>query len=175
MPRQKQPRKVLAETFIAERVRRFRAEQGWSLATFAQKVTEAGCPMHATAIQRIESGDPPRTISADEALAMASVIGISIGRMYRNPDKDIAPEVRELLDICRQEVDTYRVCVETFRGWQDHHVDFLSRSTLHFMNMFDDEKDGLDAIAELYSYLDRDEQITFREAFKMLSNSRGGN
>ncbi|WP_431929838.1 helix-turn-helix domain-containing protein [Nonomuraea jabiensis] len=62
--------------------------RGWSQDRMAQELTNAGQPMHQSAISKIVNSMPDgrrRTISVDEAIAMARVFGISVGELLRSP------------------------------------------------------------------------------------------
>lgn len=73
MPRPHQPRTIGAERNLAERIARERRRLGLSYEALARRLTEAGCPLHATAIHKVEKADPPRGISVDELVALATV------------------------------------------------------------------------------------------------------
>lgn len=62
-----------AEARVAQRVAYERDRRGWSYATVARLMGEAGCPVNPTAIHKIEKAG--RTISLDEAVALAKVFG----------------------------------------------------------------------------------------------------
>jgi transcriptional regulator with XRE-family HTH domain len=165
MPRQNRPREVRAEGNIAERIRRARSENGWSYAVFAAKMTALGCPIRSSAIQRIETGDPPRSISADEALVIAQILGVSIGRLYQHPDDDMAPLMRERVTYIKQEVDDFRFHRENHLRQQEMLADSLTRACSWLMSMYDTEDEALDVIQVVYDYLDADEKKWFGPSF----------
>lgn len=78
MPKPKQPRQVQHERHLADRIREEREARGWTLDRLAQRMTDAGCPMDRSAIYRIESGDPPRRITVDEAVTFANVFEVDL-------------------------------------------------------------------------------------------------
>lgn len=67
------------ERVFAARVREERERRGWSQATLAGKLAEAGLTLHSTAITRIESGE--RGVSLDDAATIAEVFGLSVSAM----------------------------------------------------------------------------------------------
>lgn len=78
MPRPNQARSIASETALAARIAHERKARGLGVDALAKLMTEAGCPIAGSAIYRIESGDPPRRITFDEAVAIASVFGLSL-------------------------------------------------------------------------------------------------
>ncbi len=59
-------------------------------------MAEVGRPVNQTAVWKIESGSPRRTISLDEALALAQVFGLTLSELTQPPDEDFR-EIRQLL------------------------------------------------------------------------------
>jgi transcriptional regulator with XRE-family HTH domain len=78
MPRPNPPRQPGVEDVVARRIAAERAERGWSYADLAGRVTEAGCPIGATAVWKIEQEENRRRVTVDEALAFARVFGIPL-------------------------------------------------------------------------------------------------
>jgi transcriptional regulator with XRE-family HTH domain len=74
MPKLNAPRELPHEAAVADRVARERAARGWSMETLAQRLTVAGCPIHPSAMHRIETGG--RKISVNELVAFSAVFGI---------------------------------------------------------------------------------------------------
>jgi len=75
MPRPNKPRSIQAERALADRIAREREARGWSRESLAKRVTDVGCPIDATAIWKIEKGDPPRRIVVNELVALSRVFG----------------------------------------------------------------------------------------------------
>lgn len=165
MPRRNRPRAVPAEANISERVRRARVEKGWSLAAFAKKMTDLGCPIRPSAIQRIETGDPPRTISANEALAIAAILGVSIGRLYLHPDDDLSPLMRERLLYMKQTVDDFRFARAQYVSAQESCATSIEQDCAWLQSVLDSEDEALEVILELYDYMDADEKKWFGSSF----------
>ncbi|MFC7109224.1 helix-turn-helix domain-containing protein [Nonomuraea rubra] len=62
--------------------------RGWSQERMAQELTNAGCPTHQSAISKIinpKTDGNRRTISVDEAIAMARVFGIPLEELPSHP------------------------------------------------------------------------------------------
>lgn len=81
MPKAKQPRQVQHERHLARRIKEEREARDLTLDRLAQRMTDAGCPMDKSAIYRIESGDPPRRITVDEAVTVARVLGLELDEL----------------------------------------------------------------------------------------------
>lgn len=92
MPRPNQARTVLAEDNVAERVRVEREGREWSYEGMAKRVTDAGCPINASALHRIETARPRRKISVDELVAFARVFRMTPAEMLVPPDVAISRE-----------------------------------------------------------------------------------
>lgn len=85
MPRPNKDRQVEHEANLARRIEVERERRDWSLTDLARRMTDAGCPLHASAIHKIEKGDPPRRISLNEAVAFAQVFGLPLGALILGP------------------------------------------------------------------------------------------
>jgi transcriptional regulator with XRE-family HTH domain len=80
---------------VARRIAYERKRRGWSNAELARRMAEAGCPINQSAIQKIEHGNPRRTISLDEAHALAEVFGLDrIEKLEQVPEDLVHEDVR---------------------------------------------------------------------------------
>jgi hypothetical protein len=85
---QKHSLRICSEENVALRLAWEMRRRGWSQDRLAQELTNAGQPMPQSAISRIVNSMPDgrrRTISVDEAIAMARVFGISVEELLRPP------------------------------------------------------------------------------------------
>lgn len=73
MARPNRPRIIGSERSLARRLQWERESRGWTYDGLAARLTAAGCPIQASAIYKIEKGDPPRRITVDELVALAQV------------------------------------------------------------------------------------------------------
>jgi transcriptional regulator with XRE-family HTH domain len=96
VPRQT-PRPIGAEEMVARRVEYERKRRGWSNAELARRMTDFGCPINQSAIQKIEHGSPRRTISLDETLAFMYVFGLSLETLQSPPEEVIGAEVARFI------------------------------------------------------------------------------
>src|SRR5258708_10614078 len=78
-PNPRPPGPPTAEDRVARRVEYERGTRGWSREDLARRMTEAGAAVNQSAIYKIEKGEPRRTISLDEAHALAKVFGFPAG------------------------------------------------------------------------------------------------
>lgn len=94
------PRPPGAEDMVARRVAYERKKRGWSTAELARRMTEEGVPVNQSSIYKIESGEPRRTISLDEAHAFARVFGLrgGIDELESIPDELIGAELAAYVD-----------------------------------------------------------------------------
>lgn len=98
MPRPNPHRSLKSEGDLARRVAYERDLRGWSHAGLAERLTRAGCPIQASAIWKIENGQPRRRITVDEMLAFAEVFGSKVEDLLRPPELILGERVRALLD-----------------------------------------------------------------------------
>lgn len=82
------------EEFVARRMEAERRSHKWSYETLAKRMAQVGCAIQASAIQRIEKGEPPRKISVDEAVAMAKVFKLSLDEFLQEGDNAVDAKLR---------------------------------------------------------------------------------
>jgi hypothetical protein len=63
----------------------------------AARLTNAGCPIQASAIYKIEKADPPRRITVDELVAFSQVFAIPIERLLLPPEVAESEQLMDLL------------------------------------------------------------------------------
>lgn len=97
MPRPNPSRDVLAERHLARRVAFERAAAGMSLEGLAKRMTDVGCRIHASAIYKIETADPPRRITVDELVGFSRVFGVPVEELLLPPEAAVSREVTRLL------------------------------------------------------------------------------
>lgn len=99
MPRPLPPRPLATEDNIAAHVAALRREKRMSHAGLAQRMTDEGCPIQASAIYKIESGTPRRRVHATELVAFSRVFGVPLEDLTENP---AVTARRDLLEGLRQ-------------------------------------------------------------------------
>ena len=97
MPRPNPTRDVLTERHLARRIAYERATAGMSLEGLAKRMTNVGCSIHASAIYKIETADPPRRITVSELVAFSQVFGIPVSELLLPPEAAASREAAELL------------------------------------------------------------------------------
>src|SRR5947209_1055598 len=85
MPKRSRPRSVAAEDALARRITAEREAKGWSYVTLAVFMTNAGCPMDASSIYKIEKGNPRRRITVDEFVAFSRVLDVDLDDLLIDP------------------------------------------------------------------------------------------
>jgi transcriptional regulator with XRE-family HTH domain len=71
------------ERILGKKVRQLRIERGWTQEQLAEKLNEAGWPMHQTTVAKIEAGTRPIRVAEADALALA--FGLPIEAMWYLP------------------------------------------------------------------------------------------
>jgi len=97
MPRPNVPREIYAEDHLAARLTIEREREGWTYASLAARMTNAGCPIDKTAIYKIEKGEPRRRIVVDELVAFAKVFGLSLEELLVPPELAMKKQVTDLV------------------------------------------------------------------------------
>ena len=96
MPRPNRTRTMLAERNTAASVAHLRQERDWSIERLAKHMEEAGCPIHPSAIYKLEKGDPPRRVTVDELVGFAMVFGVPLDELIRDPAERIPEQLVDL-------------------------------------------------------------------------------
>jgi hypothetical protein len=82
MPRPNPNRTIGGERVLARRIAEEREARDWTLEMLSRRMEAVGCPLHTSAIFKIETGDKKtgklRRITVDELVAFASVFEISM-------------------------------------------------------------------------------------------------
>ena len=81
MSRPNQLRVMYSEVNLARRIAYEREQRGWSYEGIAERMTRVGCAIQASAIYKIEKGNPPRRISVDELVAVSRVLDVPVDRL----------------------------------------------------------------------------------------------
>ena len=89
MPRPNALRSIASERALATRIAYERAERDWTLEGLAARMTSVGCSINASAIYKIEKGDPPRRITVDELVALGRVFALDLEDLVQ-PVTDVA-------------------------------------------------------------------------------------
>lgn len=130
------PRPGRAEAMAARRIEweRKRPGRNWSREELARRMTEAGCPLNQSAIQKIEHGVPRRTISLDEALAFAEVFGLGdLDELWSMPAEIIGTEIARYTEA----VELITAALAEIRGIILQTLDTTVRARADAQPMFD--------------------------------------
>ena len=121
------PHSLWSEDNLAERVRLEREARGWSTATMAERMTQAGYPMNQSAIWRIESAEPRRRINLDEAIGFAQVFSIPLDNLLGPPNLAMHARVKELIENISQRQREYRRASAAFIAARDEFDAYLDQ------------------------------------------------
>lgn len=116
MARPNPTRSIEGESNLARRIALERARAEWSYEALARRMTEVGCAINASAIYKIEKGDPPRKITVDELLAFATVFGLDIEDLLTPIDiyrKEHAKAVARKIDEARDQLSNALAALAT--------------------------------------------------------------
>jgi transcriptional regulator with XRE-family HTH domain len=79
MPRVNPGRSLRSEQNLARRISLERTRRGWTLETTARRLADVGCPLHSSAVFKIERGQ--RRIGVDELVAFSKILDISVDEL----------------------------------------------------------------------------------------------
>lgn len=90
---------LMSEENLAQRVQHEMEKRGWSQERMAREMTEAGHPLHQSAISKIVNpkGGKRRSISVDDAIGFAKVFGVPFDELLIPVEAAISSELRALI------------------------------------------------------------------------------
>jgi transcriptional regulator with XRE-family HTH domain len=110
MPRPNKDRQLLAERHLAQRIGIERDRRQWTYDGLASRMTARGCSIAASALYKIEKGEPPRKITVDELVALSLVFGLNVNDLLTDPSLPVPARVRQLIELHEQQLLTADVC-----------------------------------------------------------------
>ena len=120
MPRVNPNRSLQNERNLAERIGFEREKRGWSYESTAKRMTDLGFPMQASAVFKIEKGEPPRRITVDELVGFAQLFDIKVEEilepvqlMYDKRGREITGEIKYHTRALQKEMESLA------RRWAD--------------------------------------------------------
>jgi transcriptional regulator with XRE-family HTH domain len=122
MPRRISSRDLTQERVVAGRVNYEREQRGWSLERLAAAMTDAGCTMPASALHKIEKGDPPRAITLTEFLTFAQVFGLSLSELLTDASR---ARQRAQAEQLRRLEKAERACTAPIERFVEAHAGYL--------------------------------------------------
>jgi transcriptional regulator with XRE-family HTH domain len=100
-------RSIASERALATRIAYERAARDWTYEGLAARMTGIGCSINASAIYKIEKGDPPRRITVDELVALGRVFALDLEDLVQ-PVTDVAGKhlgvLLELMQVANAEM-----------------------------------------------------------------------
>ena len=82
------------EERFGERVKHLRKARDWNQGELAERMTEAGYPMHQTTVAKMESAARPTNVG--EVAALASIFGVAISQLFE-PDDEVSAAYMQLV------------------------------------------------------------------------------
>lgn len=73
MPRPNRARSLESEENLQHRIAWEREQRGMTYEGLAKRMTDLGCAIHASAIYKIEKGNPPRKVTVSELIALSKI------------------------------------------------------------------------------------------------------
>lgn len=116
MPRPNPQRSIASEQSLARRLAYERETRGMSYEGLALRMTKAGCPINASALYKIEKGDPPRRITVDELVALSRVFEVPLADLLQPPEKVLNRELLGLLKRMSDAVDLTLKADEAYKA-----------------------------------------------------------
>jgi transcriptional regulator with XRE-family HTH domain len=111
-------------TLFGLRVREQRKARGWSQEDLAQRMTDAGHPMHQTTVAKLENAARPTSV--DELVALGHVLGVPIAELAGEQEPDA--EAAQRHHATTREMALLRALVEA--------RDALQRDTVAYMDAY---------------------------------------
>lgn len=125
----------------------------------AVQMKHKGCPINASALFRIEKGDPPRRITVDELLAFSQVFGIPVDNLL------LPPEVAAREDLVRLVVEWDRAQAQAATSAQAEKEAW--ESLRGYIKSHPDVGDDLAAVTEVWAGYYYSEQAAEAQAWLM--------
>ena len=97
MPRPNAMRSIASERALAARIAYERDARGMSYEGLAARMTAIGCAINASAIYKIEKGEPPRRITVDELVALGRVFKLELEELVQPPEVAANKQLLRLL------------------------------------------------------------------------------
>lgn len=86
MPRRNPVADLRSEESLARRIADEREKRGWSYEGLAKRMTDAGCPVNASGLYKIEKVEPRRRITVNELVALSEVFKVPVADLLLPPE-----------------------------------------------------------------------------------------
>lgn len=90
-----------------------RERRGWKASTLAHKMTELGCPVATSSVDKMEGShqDHPRKVSAAELMALVRLFGLPVEELFVGPEISANGEARRMVEMI---VDAHNRAVDAY-------------------------------------------------------------
>ncbi|NNM44583.1 helix-turn-helix transcriptional regulator [Knoellia koreensis] len=90
-----------------------RESRGMNYDSLSKRTEAAGCKIHASALWKIEKGDPPRRITVDELVVLSKVFGVPMAELVTDPELQLPGHAIELAEKAAAAfLDAYQLSME---------------------------------------------------------------
>lgn len=103
------------ETELARRIAHERKRLGLSYQGLAIQMRRHGAPTDASALYRIEKGDPPRRITVNELVALARTFDLSVEELLRPVSAVLYAEIERLIINQQEALDAFFTAIDDLR------------------------------------------------------------
>lgn len=123
MPRPNPPRTIVDEQGLADRLAYEREAAGMSYEGLASRMTSMGCPIHASALYKVEKGTPPRKLQASELIAIAKIFEVTVEEfcmpveLVRGGSEKVVRDLWNRIQLCQRQEQIHRH--ELMLAWQE--------------------------------------------------------
>ncbi len=118
MPKRLTGRTITAEDDLAERITHERERRGWSYERLAREMTKAGCKTHASAVHKIEKGEPRRRITVTELVGISRALDLPVEDLLRPLAAVLNEELTELDGSVRAAEQAAFNAVHSYAEWR---------------------------------------------------------
>lgn len=118
MPRPNRARSLENEENLARRIAYERETREMTYEGLAQRMTDAGCATHASALYKIEKSTPPRKVTISELIVLAKIFETTTDDLLMPRELWGAQRAQELLDQLGDAASKVRSAVESLNRVQ---------------------------------------------------------
>jgi transcriptional regulator with XRE-family HTH domain len=98
VPRSTPNRTIGGDSTVAQRVAEERKAREWTFETLSRRMEGVGCPIHVSALHKLEKGHPPRRVTVDELVAFSQVLDVSVEELITPAPLRRDRKLRRLVD-----------------------------------------------------------------------------
>lgn len=127
---------------FGRRLKEVRQGRGWSQGELAKRITDAGFPMHQSAVSKIEAAT--RATPVDEVFVLAVVLGVEIPELFGEEAQRNAAEIQVLRAHVRGKLATLETRTERARAALDEAMATQRKTSTEALELIDALQKKLD-------------------------------